>query len=702
MNINQDDLLQEKLEELEAGAALDQIFSSLSPGETQLVDELQVAKLLREHPHPQPSSTAFASGKEKLLLLSKHAQATKTPANGSKNRTRWLLPVFAVTSLAILFICSVLFGAGIWANNRIKANSVKILAVNGIVESQKIGQSSTGQTMKIGSRLYAGEQLHTSVNSSVLLEFADGSRALVGPETQIVFDEIKKKSGGLISIKMTQLSGSSSHKVVPFGAKSNVYQVHTPGGVASVRGTEFAVNVDQYGATALSVDKGAVNVRGTSQNVFVEAGQKTTLALGDEPEQPAYQFAIQGTLNEKNESLWVISGKMIQVAATTLISGTPEIGEKVFVEGRILADGTWLADQIVEVTGDSISTYTGVVEAMSDSSWIISGQVVHVNEGTLVSEDIELNDPVKVLFQIQDDGSWLALSIISLVDKGTEPVPTQEPDPTLTPDPNAMPSLSFEPDELTAFSCENQSSLEGKLSNTSSEPKDVARSVQLGYEVISGLEWIDQVMVVPSYWDEIAHAESVSFAVKLLFKPDWQAAPSGTEVKVRVFVASELNRPDHLNGRVTATFVRNCDGTPVPTWSPTPDLTLTPTPTLDITPTPTPLVSPTPQATTCTGANPHPTGTTLALRYGVSYEEIMGWFCQGFGFGEIDLAYSLSLQSGTPVTEIFNLRKSGMGWGEIKKLLLPDKKGGPPGSQPGGPPSGGSGKPPGGPPNKKP
>jgi hypothetical protein len=59
----------------------------------------------------------------------------------------------------------------------------------------------------------------------------------------------------------------------------------------------------------------------------------------------------------------------------------------------------------------------------------------------------------------------------------------------------------------------------------------------------------------------------------------------------------------------------------------------------------------------------------LAQRFNVPYEEIMGWFCQGYGFGEIDLAYGLSQQTGKPVADIFALRKSGMGWGQIKQLL---------------------------------
>ena len=64
---------------------------------------------------------------------------------------------------------------------------------------------------------------------------------------------------------------------------------------------------------------------------------------------------------------------------------------------------------------------------------------------------------------------------------------------------------------------------------------------------------------------------------------------------------------------------------------------------------------------------------TLAQRYGVPYEEIMFWFCQHYGFGEIDLAYSLSRASGKTVEEVFAIRASGMGWGEIKKQLNPDK-----------------------------
>jgi hypothetical protein len=69
----------------------------------------------------------------------------------------------------------------------------------------------------------------------------------------------------------------------------------------------------------------------------------------------------------------------------------------------------------------------------------------------------------------------------------------------------------------------------------------------------------------------------------------------------------------------------------------------------------------------CTGDRENPHGLTLAEEIGVPYEEIMGWFCKGFGFGEIKLAYSLSEQSGVPVETIFTERAGGKGWGILMK-----------------------------------
>ena len=138
----------------------------------------------------------------------------------------------------------------------------------------------------------------------------------------------------------------------------------------------------------------------------------------------------------------------------------------------------------------------------------------------------------------------------------------------------------------------------------------------------------------------------------------------------------------------TPTVTRTTTVTSTPTETSTP--TVTPTGTL-ATPTSTPTATETPTPTmTGTPATATPTATVvpkndtqrcvdrtqvppaalkIAQRFSVTPEEIMAWFCKGFGFGEIDLAYDLSLSSGLPVSDIFSMRSSGLGWGVIKNQL---------------------------------
>jgi hypothetical protein len=101
--------------------------------------------------------------------------------------------------------------------------------------------------------------------------------------------------------------------------------------------------------------------------------------------------------------------------------------------------------------------------------------------------------------------------------------------------------------------------------------------------------------------------------------------------------------------------------------------TATDVPPTAVPPTPVPPTAEPPSAagSTCPGSNIHPQGQSLAQEFGVSYDEIMSWNCQGWGFGEIKKAYELSKDTGTAVATIFQMNASGMSWGEIKKALKP-------------------------------
>jgi len=77
----------------------------------------------------------------------------------------------------------------------------------------------------------------------------------------------------------------------------------------------------------------------------------------------------------------------------------------------------------------------------------------------------------------------------------------------------------------------------------------------------------------------------------------------------------------------------------------------------------------------CHRQEDQPVALRLANTFNASYDEIEGWHCRGFGFGEITRAYLLAWLSdddgNVPITvnQIFVLRLDKKGWGEIIKMV---------------------------------
>lgn len=107
-----------------------------------------------------------------------------------------------------------------------------------------------------------------------------------------------------------------------------------------------------------------------------------------------------------------------------------------------------------------------------------------------------------------------------------------------------------------------------------------------------------------------------------------------------------------------------------PTETPTEEVTETPTDEGAETPTPevteTPEETETPEPATCPAAlNQHPVGWRIANTYGLEYDEVMGWFCDGFGFGEIMLALQTSRITEMPAEDLLQWKVEQGGWGQV-------------------------------------
>jgi hypothetical protein len=112
----------------------------------------------------------------------------------------------------------------------------------------------------------------------------------------------------------------------------------------------------------------------------------------------------------------VVSGISLETRIWTAIRGEIEVGDRVEVEGRILPDGTWLAEEIELVdAGVGLSfEFVGTVEGMDP--WVVSGIALTVNAQTEIVGQIEVGDQVEVEGRILPSGGWLATEI-ELIDR---------------------------------------------------------------------------------------------------------------------------------------------------------------------------------------------------------------------------------------------------------------------------------------------
>lgn len=632
-----DEVLQQRLEELEQGQPLEKVLTRIPAEMEGLASLVSLAQVMRQMPHPKPAHIPVRE------LISRGNGRVAQPKQAWQ-WPRWAFAAGLTGAVAAVMLAMVTLAAfGLWLAGPRSARTATLMELNGQVEVAAV--DGDWRLAQEGERVGLDARIRTGGFSSATLLFYEGSRATLAANTDLSITRLGGSWNKVLKVGLNQYTGQTSHSVVPLHSPDGRYQVLTPSGLASVRGTVFKVDVSPDGQSWFAVERGKVWVSQANTQVVLVAGQATASRPDATPQDPAYQFSLSGVVTLIEGNTWTVNDVPFQVTSETIKSGNPDFGSYVLVEGRVLEDDSRVADKITAIDNhEETSSFTGVIESMDGLVWNISGTEVVVNGQTELSEGLAVTDPVKVKFVVMADGRWLAVEIEKLDDSQEEPPSTEE-----IPVPGSVISTTL-PDSGTILATpEVSTTLVTNCTGNTLHPtgQKLAQRYGVSYEEIMG--WFCQHYG----FGEIDLAYGLSLQ-------------SGVPV-ADIFVV----RSAGLGWGQIKAQLKDVTPTPLPSITPTLTATLTTTVTVEPSETPVP-----PEATTCTGANPHPTGTTLANRYGVPYEEIMGWFCQGFGFGEIDLAYGLKLQleqQGVFVTvdQIFSLRSSGMGWGNIKKYFTP-------------------------------
>ncbi|OPX29814.1 MAG: hypothetical protein B1H08_02995 [Candidatus Omnitrophica bacterium 4484_171] len=146
--------------------------------------------------------------------------------------------------LVIIFeiIAGLIFAAAAQDINR----SASIDSLKGKVQVKLINEKSWNSA-KVGMILHEGDSIRTSAGSWAFLNLDKGKTATVEVKenTQLLLSELKKNDSGDVKDTLLDLAiGKILIKVQKLRKESSKFEVKTPTSIVGVRGTVFAVEVE--------------------------------------------------------------------------------------------------------------------------------------------------------------------------------------------------------------------------------------------------------------------------------------------------------------------------------------------------------------------------------------------------------------------------------------------------------------------------
>ncbi|HEV2680525.1 MAG TPA: FecR domain-containing protein [Rhodanobacter sp.] len=170
---------------------------------------------------------------------------------------------------------------------RMEPAKAKVIAVIGNATATSSGNA---QPMPVtqGMSFGYGATLVTQGDTSLTLEFADGSRILVLSNSELSLDRLSAYGNtGMVDTRLRLQHGRINSDVTPMNGSAARFSVSTPGTISSVRGTHFRVIADAEAGTARTeVTSGKVDVGNDKRHVLVKTGLGVATADGASPGQP--------------------------------------------------------------------------------------------------------------------------------------------------------------------------------------------------------------------------------------------------------------------------------------------------------------------------------------------------------------------------------------------------------------------------------
>ena len=240
---------------------------------------------------------------------------------------------------------------------RLQPATAKVVAVLG---PATVLQARGGQSVGVnkGMELRVGDRLLTGPDASATVEFGDGSRMLIAPESEVHFDMLRAYGvSGFVDTRVRLRNGRTEHKVTPrYGPNSPRYEIFTPAASTAVRGTNYRIGTFEAGeSVATEVLDGRVGVMAAEKQQLVNEGFGVVTQKGLPPSKPARLLEAPNLQDLQVEferlplrlELPAIKGASayrVQIAETDRFDALryDSLVDKPYVRGVDLPDGTYV------------------------------------------------------------------------------------------------------------------------------------------------------------------------------------------------------------------------------------------------------------------------------------------------------------------------------------------------------------------------
>ncbi|MBL8424616.1 MAG: FecR domain-containing protein [Candidatus Accumulibacter phosphatis] len=140
--------------------------------------------------------------------------------------------------------------------------------------------------LKLGLTISVGDVVRTGPGSTLTLEFPDGSRSLVGPDSELRMADLARlraSAGQQVHIELQR--GQLENDVSSIRKGSGRFVIETPAAVAAVRGTRFRVTSSSQEVRSETLH-GEVVLQNPAGKAILRAGNGSLAQLGKTPARP--------------------------------------------------------------------------------------------------------------------------------------------------------------------------------------------------------------------------------------------------------------------------------------------------------------------------------------------------------------------------------------------------------------------------------